>query len=210
MDCKSVKCIVWCALMKVRVRYSSIHVNFFSTLFLFCCICANSYAQERQLIVLDNEDVLARYQKGDVIHFKRAGDKEVQIQRILDMNDTLLMMNLDSVPYYRIVKLDIRTRKSATFAQKLGRYMIAAGVLLPVIELLNTGVFQDTNRDPHVSEEVLIASGVLVGVGAVLAFTQKTYFKPGRRNHLLIVDKRSPFYKAKPLADGYVSPYIPD
>lgn len=175
----------------------------------FCSLCGVAISQQRQLIVLKNEDVLARYQVGDVIHFARESDKEILIQRILDMNDTLLMMNFDSVAYYRIKKLDIRARKQNTFVQKLGRYMIIAGVLLPAIELLNTGVFNDEGQEAHISPEVLVVSGVLVGGGAIMAFTKKSYFKPGRKNHLMIVDKQSPFYKSKPMAEGYISPYLP-
>jgi hypothetical protein len=164
---------------------------------------------QRQLIVLKNEEVLARYQKGDAIHFARASDKEIQIQRILDMNDTLLMMNFDSVAYYRISKLDIRARKSATYAQRLGIYMMVAGAMLPMIELLNTGVFQDEGGKASVSSGVWVASGVLVGTGALLTFVKKPYLKPGRKYRLMIVDERSPFYKVKPISEGYISPYIP-
>src|SRR5688500_11671357 len=92
-------------------------------LLLLCSVYSVAVSQ-RQLIVLKNEDVLARYQVGDVIHFAREDDKEILVQRILDMNDTLLMMNWDSVTYYRIKKLDIRARKENTFAQKFGRFMI--------------------------------------------------------------------------------------
>jgi hypothetical protein len=178
-------------------------------LFLVFCIVSCVALGQRQLIVLKNEEVLARYQKGDVIHFAREQDKEILVQRILDMNDTLLMMNFDSVAYFRIKRMDIRARKRKTYAQKLGRYMIVAGVLLPVIEVLNTGVFQDENREASVSPQVWITSGVLVAGGAILAFTQKPYFKPGRKYRLIIVDKRSPFYKEKPPAEGYNSPYMP-
>lgn len=208
MDCKNVKSHIRLAPV-IGASQSSFQKYLYFVL-LFCVLHAATFGQERQLIVLKNEEVLARYQKGDAIHFARPGEKEIQIQRILDMNDTLLMMNMDSVAYYRIAKLDIRARKRTTYAQKLGVYMMAAGVLLPVIELLNTGVFQDTNREPHVSQGVLIASGVLVAGGAIFTFTQKPYFKPGRKNRLMIIDKRSPFYKAKPLSEGYASPYIPD
>lgn len=174
-----------------------------------CSLCGVAISQQRQLVVLKNEEVLARFQVGDVIHFARENDKEILVQRILDMNDTLLMMNFDSVAYYRIKKLDIRARKQTTLVQKLGYYMIAAGVVLPVIELLNTGVFQDEGQEAHVSPEVLVVSGVLVGTGAIMAFTKKSYFKPGRKNRLMIVDRRSPFYKSKPQAEGYISPLIP-
>jgi hypothetical protein len=177
-------------------------------LFLFCTVYSVAVSQ-RQLVVLKNEEVLARYQVGDVIHFARAQDKEILIQRILDMNDTLLMMNFDSVTYYRIKKLDIRGRKANTYAQKFGRYMIIAGVMLPLIELLNTGVFQDEDQKASISPGVAVASGVLIGGGAIMAFTKKPYFKPGRKHRLMIVDNRSPFYKAKPVSEGYVSPLIP-
>jgi hypothetical protein len=183
-------------------------IQYISFLLLLLLIVPTAFSQ-RQLIVLKNEEVLARYQVGDVIHFARAKDKEILIQRILDLNDTLLMMNFDSVAYYRIAKLDIRGRKGHTFVQKLGRYMIVAGVLLPAIELLNTGVFNDEEKQASVSPEVLIVSGALVGVGSAMAFISKPYFKPGRKNHLMIVKKGSPFYKEKPLAEGYLSPYIP-
>ena len=178
-------------------------------LFFAVLLCSVAAFSQRQLIVLKNEEVLGRYQKGDVIHFTYATDKEIQIQRILDLNDTLLMMNFDSVAYYRITKLDLRERKGNTFVQKLGRYMMVAGVLLPLIELLNTGVFQDENREASVSPGVLVTSGVLVGGGALLAFIKKPYFKPGRKFRLIIVDERSPFYLEKPVSEGYVSPYIP-
>lgn len=177
-------------------------------LVLFCAVY-NVAISQRQLIVLKNEEVLARYQVGDVIHFAREQDKEILVQRILDMNDTLLMMNFDSVAYFRIKKLDIRHRKANTYAQKFGRYMIIAGVMLPLIELLNTGVFQDEDQEASISPGVAIASGVLIGGGAIMAFTKKPYFKPGRKHRLMIVDNRSPFYKGKPVNDGYVSPLIP-
>jgi hypothetical protein len=185
-------------------------MDYKNVIFFFVLIFSGIAAEaQRQLIVLKGEDVIARYQRGDIIHFARSREKEIQVQRILDMNDTLLMMNQDSVAYYRITKVDIRGRKKKTYAQKFGRYMILAGVLLPAIELLNTGVFQDEDRDASVSSGVLITSGVLLGGGAILAFTQKPYFKPGRKNRLLIVEKGSPFYKEKPLAEGYNSPFIP-
>lgn len=165
-------------------------------------------AQQRQLIILKNEEVLARYQKGDAIHFARAQDKEIQIQRILDLNDTLLMMNLDSVAYYRIVKLDLRERKQTTYAQKLGAIMMVAGVVLPLAELFNTGVIQE-GEEASVSSGVWAVSAGLIGGGAALFFIKKPYFKPGRKFKMIIVDDRSPFYKKKPVTEGYVSPYIP-
>lgn len=205
MDCKNVKVTSLRSTNRSPVLCSKIILLFA----LLLCGTGISAIAQRQLIVLKNEEVLARYQIGDVIHFAREQDKEILIQRILNMNDTLLMMNFDSVTYYRIEKLDIRGRKANTFAQKFGRYMIIAGVMLPMIELLNTGVFQDEDQGASISPEVLVASGVLIGGGAIMAFTKKPYFKPGRKNHLMIVDKRSPFYKAKPQQDGYLSPYIP-
>jgi hypothetical protein len=198
MDCKNV--------------IASLNVSRPGAAILFCLfltVSSSAFAQ-RQLIVLKQEQVLARYQEGDILHFFRAKDKEIQIQKILDMNDTLLMMNQDSVAYFRIVKLDIRGRKKGTFAQKLGAYMMFAGVLLPAIELLNTGVFQDEDRNATVSPGVLTTSAVLIGGGAALVFIKKPYLKPRRKYRLMIIDKRSPFYKVRPTRDGYNSPYIPN
>ncbi len=168
------------------------------------CAGCTATGQQRQLVILKNENVLARYQPGDVLHFFREGDKEVQIQRILDLNDTLIMMNFDTVACYRIKKLDIRKKKGSTFSQRLGAHMIAAGVMLPLAELINTGLVQQ--RGASISPGVGIASGVLAGTGTVLLLIKKPYFKPGRKKRVFIVDKRSPFYKAQP---GYSSPYIP-
>lgn len=207
MDCKNVKTSSLRGTKKSPILCNKITFVQLLLITFFCFICFITAAQ-RQLIVLKNEEVLARYQKGDVIHFAREKDKEILIQRILDLNDTLLMMNFDSVTYYRIKRLDIRGRKSATYAQKMGAYMMVAGVILPLAELLNTGVIQ--NDEPSVSSGVAVTSAVLVGGGAALYFIKKPYFKPGRKYRLIIVDKRSPFYKEKPHAEGYISPYIPD
>ena len=85
--------------------------------------------------------------------------------------------------------------------------MIFAGVVLPLAELLNTGVIQ--NDEPSVSAGVWAASATLLAAGSALVFIKKPYFKPGRKYRLMIVDNRSPFYKVKPTAEGFVSPYIP-
>jgi len=162
---------------------------------------------QRQLIILKNENVLARYQKGDVLKFARVQDKEIQIQRILELNDTLIMMNFDSVAYYKIKKLDIRAKEGSKFSTRLGATMMFAGVLLPLIDVFNTTVIQD--EDASVSEGVWITSGALIGAGAALVFIKNPYVKPGRKYHVMIVDERSPFYKVRPINEGYISPYIP-
>lgn len=175
-------------------------------LFLFfLMIGACAVAQPRQVVVLKNETVLVRYSVGDVISFAREGDRGILQQKILDLNDTLIMMNLDSVPYYRIVKLDIRAKKSSTFGQRLGAYMIAAGVILPLADLINTGLIQ--KQGASIDEGVAIASGVLLVSGTALVLIKKPYFKPGRKNRILIVKKGSVFYDdqtSKP-----INPYPP-
>lgn len=176
-------------------------------LLVFSAVSLCAAAQQRQLVILKNETVLARYQVGDVLHFFREGDEKVQVQKILDLNDTLIMMNLDSVAYYRITKLDIRGRKSSTFGQRLGATMMVAGLVLPAAELINTGLIQ--KQGASISSGVGITSGVLVGAGAALVFIKKPYFKPGRKHRMFIVDKRSPFYHVKSFTTGYSPPYMP-
>lgn len=176
-------------------------------LLLLCLSCQVAVSQQRQLIVLKNEEVLARFQEGDVIHFARKQDKEILVQRILDLNDTLIMMNSDSVAYYRIKKLDIRGRKKRTFVQKLGAMMIMGGAVLSLAEVVNTGLVQDDGVS--ISKGVGTTSLTLLTAGAAMILIKKPYFKPGRKYRLLIVDKRSPFYKVKPKQEGYISPYMP-
>lgn len=161
-------------------------------------------AQQRQIVVLKKERVLARYQVGDAISFARTNDKKIQIQKILALNDTLIMMNLDSVAYYRIKKLDIRGRRQHTFAERLGVYMMAAGVVFTLADLVNTTAVR--KEDASIDEGVAIASGSLFAGGALLFFIKKPYFKPGRKNRILIVEKGSPFYRAKPMADPLLYP----
>ena len=173
--------------------------------FLLVGFCA--YAQPRQVVVLKNQTVLARYKVGDVISFAREGDKEILQQKILDLNDTLIMMNLDSVSYFRIMKLDIRGRKKSTFAQRLGVKLMTAGVVLPLAELVNTGWIQD-DKDASISKGVGIASVALLTTGAALVFIKKPYFKPGRKNRILIVKKGSTFYE-EPFPARPVNPYLP-
>jgi hypothetical protein len=176
-------------------------------LILFCLLFnLGAAAQQRQLVVLKNETVLARYKVGDVISFARDGDKKMLQQKILDLNDTLIMMNLDSVLYFRIKRLDIRGRKSSTFGQRLGAYMIAAGIVLPAAELINTGIVQ--KQGASIDEGVAIASGALLTGGAALVFIKKPYLKPGRKHRILIVKKGSAFYEGPAVARP-VNPYLP-
>lgn len=154
--------------------------------------CASA---QRQLVVMKNEHVLARYRVGDVLPFAREGDNKIQLQKILALNDTLIMMNLDSVAYYRIKKLDIRGRKESTFAQRLGANMMIAAAVLPLADLFNTTVIQ--KQDASIDQGVAVTSGVLFAGGALLFFIKKPYFKPGRRNRILIVERGSPFYQAR-------------
>ena len=176
-------------------------------LLLLCLISQTAIGQSRQLIVLKNEQILARYQAGDIIYFAGANHKEIQVQRILDFNDTLIMMSEDSIVYYKIKKLDLRERKKTTFLQKLGATMMLAGVVLPAAEIVNTGLVQ--KDDVSISRGVTTTSFTLLAVGSAFSFIKKPYFKPGRKYRLLIVDKRSPFYKQKPVPEGYESPYLP-
>lgn len=176
----------------------------FILFFLIISVC--SIAQQRQVVVLKNETVLARYRVGDVILFAREGDKRVLQQKILDLNDTLIMMNLDSVSYFRITRLDIRKRKASTFGQRLGGYMMAAGIVLPVAELVNTGIIQ--KQGASIDEGIAMASGVLLAGGAALVFIKKPYFRPGRKKRIWIVEKGSPFYENSVPARP-ISPYLP-
>jgi hypothetical protein len=162
---------------------------------------------QQQFIILKDQTVIARFQKGDVIHFARATDKEILVQRILDLNDTLLMMNQDTVPYYRIQKMDIQNRHQNQFLKVLGFGLLAAGILLPGIDYFNASVIQDQDRS--VSNGVMVTSSLMVGTGAVLLLIKKKYFKPGRRNRMMIIDKRSPFYRERSFNEGFESPYIP-
>lgn len=171
-------------------------------LLLTISVCAT--AQQRQVVVLKKERVLARYQVGDVLAFARAGEKKVQLQKILALNDTLIMMNLDSVPYYRISKLDIRARRSSLFSERLGAYMMLAGVVLPLADLVNTTAVQ--NEDASIDHGVAVTSVVLFSGGALLYFAKSKYFKPHRQKRILIVEKGSPFYKVKPVDDPLLYP----
>ncbi|HMV09111.1 MAG TPA: hypothetical protein PK325_14145 [Cyclobacteriaceae bacterium] len=161
-------------------------------------------AQQRQVVVLKKERVLARYQVGDVLAFARAGDKKIQLQKILALNDTSVMMNLDTVAYYRIRKLDIRGKRKATFAERLGAYMMIAGVVLPLADLINTTAVQ--HEDASIDEGVAATSVAMFSGGALLFFGKGKYFKPGRMRRILIVEKDSPFYKVKPAADPLLYP----
>lgn len=167
-------------------------------LFLLLALGGSMFAQQRQVVILKKERVLARYQVGDVLAFAWKDEKKIQIQKILALNDTSIMMNLDTVAYYRIKKLDIRPKRQATFSERLGAYMMLAGVVLPLADLVNTTAVQ--NEDASIDRGVAITSTALFSGGALLFFTKSKYFKPGRNKRILIVEKGSPFYKVK-LAD---------
>lgn len=178
--------------------------NVISIIILLLICGGHATAQQRQLVVLKKERVLARYQVGDLLTFSRTGEKKIQQQKILALNDTLIMMNLDTVAYYRIKKLDIRGRRTSTFAERLGAYMMIAGVVLPLADLINTTAIE--KEDASIDRGVAVTGVALFSGGALLFFAKGKYFKPGRKNRILIVEKDSPFYKVKPAADPLLYP----
>jgi hypothetical protein len=89
----------------------------------------------------------------------------------------------------------------------MGGTLILAGALLPLMDVFNSTVIQDDKAS--LSKGIIITSGALLGTGAALLLIKKPYFKPGRRNRLMIIDNRSPFYKEKLQPVNTESFYVP-
>lgn len=148
-----------------------------------------------QLIVIKKADVIRRFNTGDMIRYSLSTAKQFKYERIIEFTKNDIITSWDTVPYHKIKLIDVEGNGEPTGItfRKIGAYCVAAGILLPIADLINVAVVQDQKYEMDTG--VAITSGTLIAVGALMMIVDKPYVKLRMSTRLMIVDWDSPLYK---------------
>ncbi|RAV97785.1 hypothetical protein [Pseudochryseolinea flava] len=159
-------------------------------------VCITCFAQQ-QVVIIRKQNVVKRFEPGDLIRYSLSDRKQFRLERIVELTDTTIITNNDTVPYYKIMLVDIGAQRKITI-REIGFNAILAGLLLPLADMINVGIVQDEKYE--FSRGVGITSATLITVGALMYILDRPYFKLGHRNRIRIVDRDSPlFFRSKPV-----------
>lgn len=135
----------------------------------------NSLGQ--QFLVLEKMGTKKRFEfyLGDNFTFKTPNENFFTRATIQGLSDSLVMLNERNIPFKSIEAIDVSEHRNATFLSRSGPYLIAAGALLMIFDVVNQTVVQGGTYES--STGILVTSGVLIGTGAVFTFGKKKKIK---------------------------------
>lgn len=174
-------------------------------LFFALLIGMIAHAQQ-QVVVMKKDRVIHRYNVGDFLRYSTGKKKDFRRDQIVELTDTTIITRNDTIPYYKIRLIDMHQEaQSGVTLRQIGYYSIAAGVLLPLADLINVGLVQD--KSYSFDRGVGITSGALIATGAVLLLISKPYMKVQFNKRVMIVGYDSPLYKSPlPLRKAFSDP----
>ena len=162
---------------------------------LLCkALCASS---QHQLIIMRKNDVKARFNTGQYIHYGNVEDRQLRRDKIISMTDTSFITTTDTVLIREITKVnthDVETRSATTDGlnfRSAGPKLIAAGIVLQVGDIANVTLVQ--NNTYEINPGVTIISAALICTGSAILRAQKAT-KINRNNRVLIVKRGSPLF----------------
>jgi hypothetical protein len=175
------------------------------SLFLFCLLSLKSFSQN-QLLVIKNDQVMVRYQKGDDFVYKRKSLKAPIHSFIIDINDSTIITNRDTLATHQIERIYFR---KGNFLNVVGGFLVTGGALIFLIDQVNVLFVQGDNAS--IDENVASISLVSIGLGLPMMLARKNSHRVGFKKRLRIIDRNSPFYysESRFQPKGYISPHIP-
>jgi hypothetical protein len=158
--------------------------------------CLMSDAQ-KQVVVMKKDRVIQRYNPGDFIRYSTGKPKNFKYDQIVELTDTTIITRNDTIPYYKVKLIDTQGElQSGITLRKIGYFSIAAGVILPLADLINVELVQNQESSYSLDRGVGITSATLITAGAALLLITRPYMKLQFKNRLKIVRHDSPLYKA--------------
>ncbi|NJN41977.1 MAG: hypothetical protein HC811_06905 [Flammeovirgaceae bacterium] len=147
---------------------------------------------QNQLVLLKHETVAIRFIEGDDFEYKRKSMNHYEKGYILSIGDFAVITNRDTIEYASLERIRFPDGNKKHIVTKLGKLLVIAGVGYLVVDLLNAYVF-----DVHsgVDEDVVKASAIMAGTGAVLWLIPKNSVRLKTPYRLLKANPQSPFYR---------------
>lgn len=169
-------------------------------LLLLCVTFKPCAFSQKQLVLLKGEKVVLRLYPGDEIVLKTRNSNTIKRSYVNNLFDNAVMTHHDTIPFSQIDRIYFAQDR---FYNKAGRKLVAGGVLLFLIDQLNTVVVQ--HQDARIDRGISMVSLSMVVVGLPMALLKKKSQKIGYKYRLMTAKKGSVFYEADPRA--FASPY---
>lgn len=144
---------------------------------------------------------MLRLYPGDEFIFKLKGSETVHTSYVNNLSDTSVVTHRDTISFHSIERLYFRRD---TFANRLGKKLVAAGVVFMLFDQLNVVVMQ--GAEPRLDNGVVSVSSIFVVAGLPMALIKKKSQKLSYKYKLLTAKKGSYFYKPDPT--GFTSPFL--
>ena len=157
-------------------------------LFLFTALPASS--QQKQLLLLKRGKLIARFNPGDDIRFKKIDNEQIINSYVNNLYVDAVLVHYDTVSFHKIEKIYTAGKPLSPFASA---FLLKAGVAMFLAVSVNDAVFRDEGID--MGSPINITAFSAMGLGIFLRTIKKKSYKPGRRFHLLVVDSTSPLYR---------------
>jgi hypothetical protein len=173
-------------------------------LFISALLLSTLCVAQQQVVVTRRQHVVKRFETGDLIRYSMGKRNQFRHERIVELTDTTIITNNDTLLYYQIMLVDLEETSKITL-REIGFNMMAAGLLLPLADMINVGVIQDEKYE--FNRGIGLSAATLFTAGALMYILDKPYLKLGYRNKLKIVDRDSPlFFRSKPVSRMFGDP----
>jgi hypothetical protein len=147
---------------------------------------------QTQLVLLNHQKVLARYRPGSVITYKLKHHTEFMTSLILEVREFSIVTSFDTIPFEKIVRVNLKGQPHGNFATLMGTFFFAAGLGYFAVDQINSMVVHGDgyDNDPQVWGPAL----GLVGGGFLLKQAYKRTQRVRYPAKLLAAKKGSIFY----------------
>ena len=143
-------------------------------------LCVDLFAQPT-LALFKKDNIITRYEEGEVIRFKKKGDAEFSKGYIQGIHPGFIIVADDTLFVYDIERIDIRKKSLANFkVSSIGKGLIIAGFTLFAIDIINQTLVID--KTYSMDESVLRAGLILIGTGGFMQVVNNDYFKVRGKN----------------------------
>lgn len=144
---------------------------------------------QHQLVLIKSDQVQVRFIEGDDFVYKRKSSRKVIKSFIVEINDSTLITNHDTIATHQIEKLYF---KKGNLLNILGGFMVLGGAGIFVIDQINTNIVRQEKAS--LDDNVTAISVTSLAIGLPLFLLKKGAHRVGYKQRLKIIDKGSPFY----------------
>ncbi|MDN5203001.1 hypothetical protein QQ008_16545 [Fulvivirgaceae bacterium BMA10] len=162
-------------------------IKSFFILIITCAFCYQTQAQKFLLLSQRGAKKRVKINQGDVLRFKFKGDDRFYQDKIVNLAEGLIFLETTIINVKDVGVIDIRDHKDRSF--NLPQYAAAlpvAGVGYFLIDQVNNSIV-DGNK-LRIDEKVARTSGILIGLGFLIKWTERKYFKVNDRNRIQVID----------------------